>query len=100
MREGAQLSQSMLALGDLCRDLSQNRTPNRVVTSYAGSNLTRLLRDELGGNCVTRVICCLRASSNKNGSDESILSAVLRFTTQLSQVVNFPVVNDPFARVS
>lgn len=60
LREGAELSRSMFALGDLVRDLSQNRTPNRVVTSYGGSVLTRMLRDQLGGNCVTKAVCCMK----------------------------------------
>ena len=59
------------------------------------SKLTLLLKNELGGNCKTRGILCLKPTS-----DQNTLSAILNFTTRLTQVKNFPIVNDSYAQVS
>ncbi|VDP37513.1 unnamed protein product [Schistosoma margrebowiei] len=56
------------------------------------SNLTKLLYDEIGGNCYTRVILCLSANP-----EPEMYSLLLRFTAQLTNITNSPVMNDECA---
>lgn len=58
------------------------------------SKLTQLTQDAFGGNCKTRIICCLPPKP-----EIQRLSAVLRTCATLSQVKNFPVLNDHFVEV-
>lgn len=59
------------------------------------SKLTQLLQEEIGGNCKTRAIICLKPKT-----DSDITAAVLKFATNLSHIRNFPIVNDALAQVS
>ena len=59
------------------------------------SKLTSVLEDILGGNCKTRVICCLKPA----GAPEATISAVINGCGLLSKVKNFPVINDCLALV-
>ena len=65
-----------------------------LIFVYSDSKLTLLLKNELGGNCKTRAILCL-----KPVFDQDVLSAILNFSTRLSHVKNFPIVNDSLAQV-
>ncbi|CAH8290706.1 unnamed protein product, partial [Schistosoma turkestanicum] len=56
------------------------------------SDLTKLLYDEIGGNCYTRIILCL--SSNP---DPATYSLLLRLTSQFTNITNSPVMNDECA---
>lgn len=60
---------------------------------FSKAVLTRLLKDQLGGNCRTQILVCL-----KPHPDTDVLGAVLRTSSQLAKVKNFPVLNDVFAR--
>jgi len=59
------------------------------------SKLTSLLEDVLGGNCKTRVICCLSPVNSR----PDVLAAVLAGCGLLSQVKNYPIINDCLAQV-
>ena len=65
------------------------------VTLHSDSKLTQLLQEQLGGNCHTRALVCLKPESNPD-----VVNAVVRFCGHLAQVKNFPVVNDALAQVS
>lgn len=54
------------------------------------------MEDIIGGNCKTRVICCLKPSVNR----PEILSGVLNGCGMLAQVKNYPIINDCLAQVS
>lgn len=54
------------------------------------SKLTSLLHDELGGNCITRSLLCLKPKTK----DPKVLPVILRLSADLAKVVNFPVFND------
>ena len=54
-----------------------------------------MLRDELGGNCKTRVLMCF-----KPHSDQNTLAASLQLCNQLVSVKNYPIPNDPFTQVN
>ena len=61
---------------------------------YSDAKLTSLLRDELGGNCKTQALVCMKPQSDSN-----TLAATLRLASQLSQIKNYPIINDPFSQV-
>nr|XP_014345020.1 PREDICTED: coiled-coil domain-containing protein 78 isoform X1 [Latimeria chalumnae] len=84
------VSRSLLAFSQVVNSLVGSPYPDRVIC-YSDSKLTQLLEDVLGGNCKTRVICCLRP-----GSDPRHLTAVLKTCSALSQVKNYPILNDYF----
>ncbi|KAI0211503.1 Kinesin-like protein KIN-12D [Lamellibrachia satsuma] len=64
-------------------ELSVRRTPETIVKRPANADCTlaALLRDELGGNCKTRVFVCL-----KPHHDPSKIDALFRFITDLSHL--------------
>ncbi|XP_064605274.1 coiled-coil domain-containing protein 78-like isoform X2 [Liolophura sinensis] len=92
MRDGPKVKQAVGSLNRVVSALSTDTSPNRVV-NYSHSRLTRLLQEEIGGNCKTKAIVCLKSQSNPD-----VLSTVLRFSSHLSQVKNFPILNDSFAQ--
>ncbi|XP_072125659.1 coiled-coil domain-containing protein 78 isoform X4 [Mobula birostris] len=89
-QEGSLLNKPLLAFLQVVNDLASSPHPDRVI-NYSESKLTQLTQDAFGGNCKTRVICCLPPNP-----DPQHLSAVLRTCASLSQVKNFPVLNDHF----
>jgi len=94
LREGSNLTRSIISFNKLTADLARQPQPNRVI-NYSDSKLTSILEDILGGNCKTRIICCLSsATSNKPES----LSIVLNGCGLLSQVKNYPIINDCLAQ--
>ena len=56
MIEGANINRSLLALGNCINALAGN-AKQRGYIPYRDSKLTRLLKDSLGGNCRTVMIC-------------------------------------------
>ncbi|CAL1535455.1 unnamed protein product, partial [Lymnaea stagnalis] len=90
--EGPQLSQALVALNQVVTSLAQHSYPDRVI-DYGKSILTRLLQEELGGNCHTRALICLKPESSGD-----TVTAILKFCNNLAQVKNFPIVNDTFAQ--
>ncbi|CAH1772742.1 unnamed protein product [Owenia fusiformis] len=92
MREGPTLNKSVVGLSQYVAALANQPYPDRNVSSF-DAKLPNILKDEIGGNCKTRAIVCL-----KPDSDPNILTGILRFCSQLSQVVNFPVLNDSFTQ--
>lgn len=90
---GSNLSRSVVAFNKLTADLARQPEPNRVI-NYGDSKLTSLCEDILGGNCKTRVICCLAPSTNR----PDVLSTVLNGCGMLSQVKNYPIINDCLAQ--
>ncbi|WAR23394.1 CCD78-like protein [Mya arenaria] len=91
-REGPALSKALIALNGVVTQLSSNPFPDRVI-HYSDSKLTRLLRNELGGNCKSRAILCLKPVTHSEN-----LTSILNFATRVTQVKNFPIVNDSYAQ--
>ncbi|KAK2159852.1 hypothetical protein LSH36_145g07016 [Paralvinella palmiformis] len=88
VREGPTLSKSIISLSQLVATIANQPYADRVI-NYTESRLTYLLREEFGGNCKTRVLMCFRPQGDSN-----LITAALNLATQLSQVKNFPVIND------
>ncbi|XP_062568763.1 coiled-coil domain-containing protein 78-like [Saccostrea cucullata] len=91
-REGPTLSKALNGLNSLVISLASNPYADRVI-SYSDSKLTQLLREELGGNCKTRALLNIKPQA-----DPSTFNAVLQFTIRLSQVKNYPIINDSYAQ--
>ncbi|XP_067912544.1 coiled-coil domain-containing protein 78 isoform X2 [Heterodontus francisci] len=89
-QEGSLLNKALLALSQVVNNLASSPYPDRVI-NYSESKLTQLTQDAFGGNCKTRVICCLAPKS-----EAQRLAAILRTCSTLAQVKNFPVLNDYF----
>ncbi|CAH8872465.1 unnamed protein product [Trichobilharzia szidati] len=58
----------------------------------SASQLTKLLYDEIGGNCYTRIILCLSSTP-----DPETYTLLLRLTSQFTHITNAPVMNDDCA---
>ena len=67
-----------------------------MLTSYifSQSKLTSLLQEELGGNCRTKVLMCMK--SNTNGA---LANIVVSMSNQFVQILNFPVRNNIYLQV-
>ncbi|KAL4235904.1 hypothetical protein ACF0H5_004294 [Mactra antiquata] len=91
-KEGPALSRALIALNQVVSSLASNPFPDRVV-NYSDSKLTQLIQNELGGNCKTRAVLCLKPTTNPE-----TLTAILNFTTRITQVKCFPIVNDSYAQ--
>lgn len=87
------LTRGMSSFSKLVADLARQPEPNRTI-NYSDSKLTSIMEDILGGNCKTRVICCLQPSVNR----PEILSGVLNGCGMLAQVKNYPIINDCLAQ--
>jgi hypothetical protein len=86
IREGTSLNRGIMAFSDLVKQLSEAIGGGFV--RYEDSMMTALLKDVLGGNCLTVGLVCLQ-----NG-DTVGSSLSLNYMRQLRNVMNFPVVND------
>lgn len=93
LREGPTLSKSVVAFNQLTADLARQQEPERVI-NYGDSKLTSILEEMLGGNCKTRVICCLPP----NNQNPDVMAAVLSGCGLLTEVRNYPILNDSLAQ--
>uniref|UniRef100_UPI00398EF9BC coiled-coil domain-containing protein 78 n=1 Tax=Pristiophorus japonicus TaxID=55135 RepID=UPI00398EF9BC len=89
-QEGSLLNKTLVGFSQVVNNLASSPYPDRVI-NYSESKLTQLTQEAFGGNCKTRVICCLPPKP-----ETQCLSAILRLCSTLSQVKNFPVLNDYF----
>jgi kinesin family protein 4/21/27 len=92
MKEGIDINKGLLALGNVISALGDESKRGKVFVPYRDSKLTRMLRDSLGGNSKTLMICCVSpAAINYNES----LNA-LRYANRARNIKNKPIINrDP-----
>ncbi len=57
LREGAQINNSLMVLGQVITRLSEGISASSGHIPYRNSNLTRFLKNSLGGNSGTAMIC-------------------------------------------
>jgi kinesin family protein 4/21/27 len=69
-KESIHINTGLLALGNVISALSSNDPRKRTHIPYRESKITRILKDSLGGNANTLMICCISPSSCN--LDESI----------------------------
>lgn len=90
-KEGVNINKGLLALGNVISALGDEKTQNGYI-SYRDSNLTRLLKDSLGGNSITLMIACV---SPADYNLEETLST-LRYADRARKIKNKPIINqDP-----
>ena len=85
VKEGGNLNKAIYALADVVRTLSETSYDHTV---YQKSVVTALMKDMIGGNCLTMAYFCLQ-----NG-DTIGSSLVLSYMRLMKNIVNFPVIND------
>ncbi|KAK6989399.1 Coiled-coil domain-containing protein 78, partial [Biomphalaria glabrata] len=90
--QGSQANKSLITLSQVVSSLASNPSPDRVI-NYNNSKLTRLLQEELGGNCNSRALVCLKPFSKPD-----TVGLIVQFCQKLSQVTTFPIVNDSSAQ--
>ena len=83
IREGT-LSASIFSLAGIIRNLSNGDN----YANYRGSIATELMKDVIGGNCLTACIFCLQ-----NGDTQGS-SLVLSYMRMVTKIMDYPVVND------
>eukprot|EP01064_Diplonema_japonicum_P038211 TRINITY_DN9176_c0_g1_i2.p1 TRINITY_DN9176_c0_g1~~TRINITY_DN9176_c0_g1_i2.p1 ORF type:complete len:1240 (+),score=293.53 TRINITY_DN9176_c0_g1_i2:85-3804(+) len=95
-KEGSNINKSLATLGKVINILSEREgstgsaSPTRRHVPYRDSSLTWMLRESLGGNSKTTVLCTL--SPGLNNFDQSV--STLRFAERAKAVVTTPVVNE------
>ncbi|CAG9311298.1 unnamed protein product [Blepharisma stoltei] len=85
LREGINLNKGLLSLAELIRNLSQGTND---YVRYDASQVSVLMGDILGGNCLSMGIFCLQ-NGDMIGSSLS-----LNYMRMVRSIMNFPVVND------
>ncbi|XP_078332438.1 kinesin-like protein KIF27 isoform X4 [Crassostrea virginica] len=87
-KESVHINSGLLALGNVISALGD---PKKKATHipYRESKITRLLKDSLGGNAKTLMICCISPSSAN--FDES--HNALKYANRAKNIKNTPVVN-------
>ncbi|KAL3661652.1 hypothetical protein V7S43_013411 [Phytophthora oleae] len=89
LSEGPLLNKSLFALRDVIESLSSS---DEASVRYQGSQLTTLLQDALGGNCLTLALLCLSPGDLKGST------STLQLGKGLSRVSTFPLVNNDILR--
>ena len=85
IQEGNSLNRGILAFSEMISGLASE---SRDYIRYDASIITQLLKDIVGGNCLTLALFCL-----SNGDIKSS-ELVLEYLTIMQKIMNFPVVND------
>lgn len=85
IKEGNSLNRGLLALSEVISTLSKD---SRDFVRYEDSSLTQLLKEVIGGNCLTLAVFCISNGDIKNSE------LVLEYMKYVSSILNFPVVND------
>ena len=85
IQEGNSLNRGILALAEMIANLN---TGSSDFVRYEGSVLTSLLKDIIGGNCLTQALFFLQNGDGKNSE------LVLEYLKMVQKIHNFPVVND------
>ena len=81
-QEGTNINQSLLALAQCIKSLTRGK--GKKFVPYRDSKLTRLLKDSLGGNAKTVMICCVTTSFMYY--DETL--STLKYATQARKIRN------------
>lgn len=82
--QGASINNSLMQLKMLIQNLAKNIT----FISYSANNLTKILKDSLGGNSYTLLIACL----NSNALCQSESFETLDFANMVKSIKNNPLI--------
>ncbi|KAI8784176.1 kinesin-like protein KIF27 isoform X1 [Biomphalaria glabrata] len=87
-KESIYINSGLLSLGNVISALGDvKKKPTHI--PYRDSKITRLLKDSLGGNAKTLMICCVSPSSSS--FDESLNS--LKYANRARNIRNKPIIN-------
>ncbi|XP_018570994.1 chromosome-associated kinesin KIF4 [Anoplophora glabripennis] len=87
-KEGVHINKGLFVLGNVISCLGDEKAQHGFIP-YRDSNLTRLLKDSLGGNSITLMIACV---SPADYNFEETLST-LRYADRARKIKNKPIVN-------
>lgn len=82
----------IVSLYELINQLASGPPGQREFPNYGISMLTRLLSNELGGNCFTRVLLSLSSKP-----DSEVHAILVHMASRMTRIVNCPIVNDQAA---
>ncbi|XP_050299180.1 chromosome-associated kinesin KIF4-like [Anthonomus grandis grandis] len=92
-KEGVDINKGLFVLGNVISALGDEKQQNGFIP-YRDSNLTRLLKDSLGGNSLTLMVACV--SPADYNLDETV--STLRYADRARKIKNKPIINqDPKA---
>ncbi|KAJ8965902.1 hypothetical protein NQ314_003843 [Rhamnusium bicolor] len=87
-KEGININKGLFVLGNVISCLGDEKAQHGFIP-YRDSNLTRLLKDSLGGNSITLMIACV--SPADYNVDETL--STLRYADRARKIKNKPIVN-------
>ncbi|KAJ8975927.1 hypothetical protein NQ317_014887, partial [Molorchus minor] len=87
-KEGVNINKGLFVLGNVISCLGDEKAQHGFIP-YRDSNLTRLLKDSLGGNSITLMIACV--SPADYNIDETL--STLRYADRARKIKNKPIVN-------
>lgn len=91
LRETAKINQSLTTLGRVIETLADNcGKKDKLFVPYRDSKLTFILRNALGGNSMTAMICAI---SPADDNYEETLST-LRYASRAKKIQNKAIVNE------
>ncbi len=92
LQEGIDINKGLLALGNVISILGDEQKKSKVHIPYRDSKLTRILKDSLGGNSRTLLLCCLSCDA----IDYPETVNALKYARKAKNITNKPTVNrDP-----
>jgi hypothetical protein len=77
-------------LGNVIAALVDKQNGKNIVVPYRDSNLTRILKNALGGNSKTYMICAIRPGAKF--FDETVNT--LRYADRVKQIKNKAIINE------
>ncbi|KAL0490938.1 kinesin-like protein KIF, partial [Acrasis kona] len=89
IKESININRSLLTLGK-CISALTNKNQPQLHVPYRESQLTKLLKHSLGGNCYTLMIACI--SPNDAFIDENVNT--LYYASRAKRIQNAPVLNE------
>ncbi|CAG5123649.1 unnamed protein product, partial [Candidula unifasciata] len=87
-KESIHINSGLLSLGNVISALGDVKKKSTHIP-YRESKITRLLKDSLGGNAKTLMICCISPASSS--FDESLNS--LKYANRAKNIKNKPIIN-------
>lgn len=87
-KESVHINSGLLALGNVISALGDPKKKSTHIP-YRESKITRLLKDSLGGNAKTLMVCCISPSAGN--FDES--HNALKYANRARNIKNLPIVN-------
>ena len=90
LKEAGMINKSLSALGNVINSLVEKGEGKARHIHYRDSKLTFLLRDSLGGNSKTLIICCISPISTSFGETLS----TLKFAQWAKLMKNWAVINE------